>query len=367
MIDILSTGDAQSRHGILNLPHGPIQTPVFMPVGTLGTVKAMTHDRVSELGYRLILANTYHLYLRPGKQTFERVGGLHGFTPWAHNYLTDSGGYQVFSLSALSKIKTDGVAFQSHIDGSRHFFSPELVLEFQASMQTDIAMPLDVCTPPGIPYKKAKQAMELTHEWLKRTLEKRKEYPSWQGKVFGIVQGNFFKDLRKESLERIVDLNPDGIAIGGLSVGETKDQFEEALSWISSGLPSSKPRYVMGIGTPDLIFIAVENGIDMFDCVYPTRVARNGSAMTPDGLLDLTKSMFKEDDRPIQEGCRCLACRSYSRAYLRHLFRSKEILGPILVTDHNLTFMSNLMNQIRTSIRMNNFLDYKKSFLERYR
>ena len=366
MIEIHHQGDVEARVGELRLPHGVVETPVFIPVGTQSTIKAMTHERVSQLGYRLILSNTYHLYLRPGREAFERIGGLHRFTSWKHNFLTDSGGYQVFSLSQLSKVKPDGVAFQSHIDGSKHFFTPESVVDFQACLKSDIAMPLDVCTPSGITYQQAKDAMNLTHQWLKKSFQQKVIHEDWQGKLFGIVQGNFFQDLRNDSLQQVLELNPDGVAIGGLSVGESKQQFEETLGWISNSLPKDKPRYVMGIGTPDLILIAVEHGIDMFDCVYPTRVARNGCVMTPRGLLDLTKASFKDDDQPIQEGCTCTACSQYTRSYIRHLFRAKEILGPMLTTEHNLVFMMNLMRDIKNAIRQNRFLEFKKSFQESY-
>lgn len=367
IFEVHHRGRGAERAGELILPHGRVSTPAFMPVGTQSTVKAMTHRRVEELGYRLILANTYHLYLRPGRETFDRVGGLHEFTGWRHNFLTDSGGFQVYSLATLSKVRPEGVAFQSHIDGSRHFFTPETVIDFQASLRSDVAMPLDVCTPAGIPYRKAREAMERTHEWLARSLARRRELEGWQGKVFGIVQGNFFRELRLESAQRVLELQPDGVAVGGLSVGESSAQFEETLGWIASLLPEDRPRYVMGIGTPDLIFAAVGLGIDMFDCVYPTRVARNGSALTPDGLLDLTKASFRDDDAPIQEDCPCLTCASYSRAYVRHLFRSREILGPMLLTEHNLTFMKTLMDRMRASIAENSFDRFKADFLARYR
>lgn len=343
------------RVGTLELPHGMVETPVFMPVGSQGTVKALPHQRVSDLGYRLLLANTYHLYLREGIETFHRVGGLHRWTAWPHNYLTDSGGYQVFSLSRLSRVRENGVEFRSHIDGSRHLLTPELVIDLQAAFGSDVAMPLDVCTPVGTNRRKAEEAVRLTRDWLNRSIRRRAQYPQWSGKLFGIVQGNFFQDLRLRSLEDVLESQPDGIAIGGLSVGEERERFEEVLSWLSPLFPPDKPRYVMGIGTPDLIFLAVAYGVDMFDCVFPTRVARNGSAMTAQGLLDLTHARFREDDGPVEEDCPCTACQRYSRSFLRHLFKSREILGPILLTEHNLVFMRRLLGRLREAILQGRF------------
>ncbi len=366
MIEIFHKSQDGSRTGNLILSKGKVETPVFMPVGTNGTVKAVLHENLHKWGYRLILGNTYHLFLRPGAEVLSRAGGLHQFSSWQDNILTDSGGYQVFSLPGLRKITDEGIKFQSHIDGSRHMFSPQSVIDFQALMGSDIAMQLDVCTAPGVTWKEADKALGLTTSWLDQSLKQRLHHPGWSGEVFGIIQGNFFKDLRERSALEILSLNPDGVAIGGLSVGESPDQFEETLSWVSPLLPPDKARYVMGIGTPDLILSSVAQGIDMFDCVYPTRIARNGTVMTGNGQLDLVKSRFVQDHSPIDQNCSCSACRNYSRAFIRHLFKAKEILGPMLATEHNLVFMQDFLGKIRLSILENRFPSFRKSFLEAY-
>lgn len=368
MIEIIAEDtNTKARRGVISLPHGPVDTPTFMPVGTNGTVKAILFKALENMGYRLILGNTYHLYLRPGTEIVQPAGGLHGFTGWEHNFLTDSGGFQVFSLSQLRKITPEGVRFQSHIDGSRHLFTPESVSEVQEIFRSDIQMVLDVCTPPGIEHREAKEALETTSAWAGRALERwKRRDPSYQGKIFGIVQGNFFKDLRKRSAEEICSLDFPGIAIGGLSVGEEKEVFKEYLFYTAQFLPKEKPRYVMGIGTPDYMLEAVEAGIDIFDCVYPTRVARNSTVFTKEGLIALKNERFKKDFSPIDEDCRCPVCRQFSRAYIRHLFKTREILGPMLATEHNLHFMYKLMEETRSSIETGTFRSFKADFLDRY-
>lgn len=368
MINIIArdkTTDA--RRGILTLPHGEVETPTFMPVGTNGTVKAILFNALEKMGYRLILGNTYHLYLRPGMEVLKGAGGLHKFTGWNENILTDSGGFQVFSLSQLRKITPEGVNFQSHIDGSRHLFTPESVSLVQETFGSDIQMVLDVCTPPGIEHKEAAEALSITTSWAKRAFTQwENRDPSYKGQIFGIVQGNFFKDLRKQSAEEICSIDFPGIAIGGLSVGEEKEVFKEYLFHTAQYLPDEKPRYVMGIGTPDYMLEAVEAGIDIFDCVYPTRVARNSSVFTDEGMVALKNQRFKSDFGPIDPNCQCTVCQQYSRSYIRHLFKTKEMLGPILATEHNLFFMYKLMEDTRSAISMGVFKTFKKNFLDKY-
>ena len=355
-----------ARLGLLHLGHGTVETPVFMPVGTAATVKGIHHEEVERIGYKLILGNTYHLYLRPGLEVLERYGGLHKFSSWNHNLLTDSGGFQVFSLSGLRKIEEKGVSFQSHIDGSRHLFTPESVIDIQAVIGSDIAMCLDVCTPPEISYRAAKEAMELTHRWAQRAIIHRNRHETMKGNLFGIVQGNFYEDLRKASAEFFNEQDFPGLAIGGLSVGEPKEEFIHFLAHTASYVTKEKPRYVMGIGSPDYILEAVEQGIDMFDCVLATRMARNGALFTDDGILVMKKAIFKFDQGPIEKGCTCRACTHYSRGYLHHLIKSKEMLGGMLATEHNLTYFHRLMERIRTAIANNEFASFKRACLERF-
>ena len=357
----------KARTGTLNLPHGEVMLPSFMPVGTNASVKAMHHATVEAMGTRLILANTYHLYLRPGIEVIRQAGGLHAFSGWKHNILTDSGGYQVFSLAPFRKITEEGVKFRSHIDGSYHLLTPESVVELQEVFGSDILMPLDVCTGPESNRKEAEKALATTSEWLKRTVTRWKaRREGYDGRLFGIIQGHFHADLRRQATENVLSQDTPGVAIGGLSVGESFAVYEEMLGVVAPLLPENKPRYVMGIGTPDYILVAVENGIDLFDCVYPTRIARNGSVFTPDGVIDLKKSRFEKDFSPILEGCRCHACTTYSRAYLRQMFKCNEILGPMLATEHNLQFLHDFLANIREAIRNNKFLEFKKGFLSRF-
>lgn len=357
----------RARTGTLSLPHGDVPVPSFMPVGTNASVKAVHHTTVEAMGTRLILANTYHLYLRPGIDVIRATGGLHKFSGWKHNILTDSGGYQVFSLAPFRKILAEGVKFRSHIDGSYHVLTPETVVELQEGFGSDILMPLDVCTGPESSRKDAEKALATTHDWLKRTVVRWKDRrPDYDGRLFGIIQGQFHADLRRVAADQVLSLDTPGVAIGGLSVGETFPVYEEMLGVLAPLLPEAKPRYVMGIGTPDYILTAVENGIDLFDCVYPTRIARNGSVFTPDGLIDLKKARFEKDFTPIMEGCTCHACTTYSRAYLRQMFKCNEILGPMLATEHNLRFLHDFLNDIRAAIREDRFAAFKASFLSRF-
>jgi queuine tRNA-ribosyltransferase len=357
-----------ARTGIMTLPHGKVSTPVFMPVGTNGTVKALTKDDLLEIGFEMILSNTYHLYLRPGTGVIAAAGGLHNFMRWDRNILTDSGGFQVFSLAPFRKIREEGVEFRSHIDGSYHRLSPGKVVEIQAILGSDIQMQLDVCTSWGISPKEARKALDITTLWLgeaKKVWEE-KAAEGYGGKLFSIVQGNFFKDLREESAEAVIMADTPGIAIGGLSVGEPEEVFAEYLAYTASLLPREKPRYVMGIGTPEYILSAIEQGIDMFDCVFPTRTGRNGRVFTRNGAFALKKHENRLDFGPIDPVCTCKVCREYSRAYLRHLFKTQEILCSILASYHNLYFLRDLVEDARKAIEEDRFPSFKAAFLKQY-
>ncbi len=364
-----SDPDSHARTGLLSLPHGTVKTPVFMPVGTNGTVKALTKDDLKEIGFEIILSNTYHLYLRPGTEVIKTFGGLHDFMAWDGNILTDSGGFQVFSLAQMRKITPEGVKFRSHIDGSYHVLSPERVVEIQRILNSDIQMQLDVCTSWDVEKKEAIKALNTTDLWLGRALSAWKESVSqgYEGKLFAIVQGNFFKDLREQSAELAVKADTPGIAIGGLSVGEPPEVFAEYLAYTASLLPREKPRYVMGIGTPEYILDAIEHGIDMFDCVFPTRTGRNGHVFSRKGPFALKKAENQFDHNPIDRECSCKVCREYSRAYLRHLFKTQEILCSMLASYHNLYFLHDLVKEAREAIEKNSFLEFKKSFLSNYK
>jgi len=359
---------SKARTGVLHLAHGDVQTPVFMPVGTNATVKAMPKDFLEEIDFEIILANTYHLYLRPGADLVKEMGGLHGFSQWKKNFLTDSGGFQVFSLSKLRKITEEGVKFQSHIDGSRHLFTPENVVDTQVKLNSDIQMQLDVCSGYGVERKEAERALRITKDWLVRAKgqwEKAVEQ-GYQGVLFPIVQGNFFQDLRKESAEFVNEIDLPGIAIGGLSVGEPHETFTEVMNYTNEWLREDKPKYVMGIGTPEYILDAVQAGIDMFDCVLPTRNARNGSYFTKKGPLSIKQERFIHDAGPLDPSCNCKVCRTYSRSYLRHIFKEQEILSSILASYHNLYFLHNMVKEIRVAIEEDRFEQYRLEFLENY-
>jgi queuine tRNA-ribosyltransferase len=365
---LFQDSESKARVCTLSLPHGEVKTPMFMPVGTNGSVKAIKHDDVKNAGYNLILGNTYHLYLRPGVEVISKFGGLHKFINWDGNILTDSGGFQIFSLAPFRKIKKEGVKFRSHIDGAYHMLTPEKVVRIQEAFNSDIQMVLDVCTPPGISEKKALEAVYITADWAARAKKEWEQTADeYKGLAFGIIQGNFYKNLRKMSAEQINEIDFPGIAIGGLSVGEEYQVFQEYLSYTAEFLPEDKPRYLMGIGTPEYILDAVENGIDIFDCVFPTRIARNGTLFTPNGRIALKNAKYEFDGRPIDETCDCPACRNYSRSFLRHMFKANEILGPMLATEHNLRFLRKFMEDIQKSIEENRFLQFKKDFLTKYR
>lgn len=359
---------SKARTGLLNLPHGTVKTPVFMPVGTAATVKAVSKDALEEIGFEIILANTYHLFLRPGADLIRDAGGLHGFSGWKGNFLTDSGGFQVFSLSKLRKITEAGVQFQSHIDGSRHLFTPENVVETQTKFNSDIQMQLDVCTGYGASRTEAERALEITSGWALRAKSEWlcRQQNGYGGILFPIVQGNFFEDLRARSADFVASLDLPGIAIGGLSVGEPADEFARFTAFTLALLPEEKPKYIMGIGTPEYILEAVANGVDMFDCVLPTRNARNGSYFTRDGMLSIKQERYRNDFSPIDCDCPCSVCRNYSRAYLRHLFKEQEILSAMLSSYHNLYFLHNMIREVRAAIEQDTFEAYKRSFLSRF-
>ncbi len=356
-----------ARRGLLSLYHGDVHTPAFMPVGTNGTVKAVPHTMLEEIGFNLILGNAYHLYLRPGMDVIRQAGGIHRFANWNHNILTDSGGYQIFSLASFGKITEEGVRFRSHIDGSAHFLSPEDAVDVQAELGSDVRMCLDVCTPPEISYNEALKASNITTAWALRSRKRWKEKESpLPGALFGIVQGNFFKELRKRSADELMEIEFPGYAIGGLSVGEPFPLFCELLHFTAPLLPEDKPRYLMGIGTPEYILEAVEMGIDIFDCVFPTRIARNGTVFTSRGTIALKWEKHRLDFTPIEEGCGCYTCSRYSKAYLRHLFKAREILGPVLTSCHNLSFLFRLVRDIREAVSSGTFTAFKKQFLAAY-
>ncbi|MDR0562763.1 MAG: tRNA guanosine(34) transglycosylase Tgt [Spirochaetaceae bacterium] len=358
----------KARSGLLSLPHGTVSTPVFMPVGTNGTVKALAPEDLTEIGFEIILSNTYHLYLRPGTDVIAQAGGLHRFMNWSGNILTDSGGFQIFSLASFRKIRDEGAAFRSHIDGSSHILTPEKAVEIQTILNSDIQMQLDVCSPWETEYKKASEALDITARWLERAKKTWTEKVSdgYGGALFAIVQGNFYKDLRRKSAELAVQADTPGIAVGGLSVGEPYEVFAEYLAYTASLLPREKPRYVMGIGTPEYILSAIEEGVDMFDCVLPTRTGRIGHVFTRRGGIALKKSEHRLDFAPIDEECGCKVCRNYSRAYMRHLFKTQEILCSMLSSYHNLYFLHDLVRESRLAIQEHRFTAFKKAFLQRY-
>lgn len=355
----------QARTGILELPHGTVHTPVFMPVGTNGTVKGLTVDELNEIGFEIILSNTYHLYLRPGTAILGGAGGLHRFMNWNKNILTDSGGFQIFSLSGLRKVSPEGVSLQSHIDGSRHFLSPEKVVDIQTIIGSDIQMQLDVCNGYGSTRRDSEESLELTSGWLARAVQewKRKRDEGYQGNLFSIIQGNFYPDLREKSVQACVQADTPGIAIGGLSVGEPREVFYSTMKYTVSLLPEGKPRYVMGIGTPQYILDAIECGIDMFDCVLPTREGRNGRVYTRRGPFALKKAENAMDFMPIDQECGCKVCKNYSRAYMRHLFKTQEILCSILASYHNLYFLNELVHKARIAVEKGEFMQFKNEFL----
>ena len=353
-----------ARRGVLHTPHGDIQTPVFMPVGTQATVKAMKPEEVKAMGADIILSNTYHLYLRPGHELVKEAGGLHKFMNWDRAILTDSGGFQVFSLGPLRKITEEGVRFRSHIDGSAHFITPEKSIEIQNSLGSDIMMAFDECAPYPADRSYVKNSLERTTRWLRRCRDFHKDWE--RQSLFGIMQGGMYKDLRRQSAEEIVDLDLPGYAIGGLSVGEPKELMLEVLDDCVEYLPGHKARYLMGVGTPDYLFEGVQRGVDMFGCVLPTRIARHGLAMTSRGKVNIKNAKYEKDFEPLDSECDCYTCQNYSKAYLRHLFKSGEMLSAMLLSNHNLHFLIKMMENIRKSIEEDRFSEYKEEFYGKY-
>ena len=357
---------SNARVGVIHTEHGDIPTPIFMPVGTLGTVKTMTVEELKEMDAKIILGNTYHLYLKPGMEIMRQAGGLHKFMNWDRPILTDSGGFQVFSLSDMRKINENGVEFRSHIDGSKHFFTPEKSIEIQNDIHSDIMMSFDECVDARADYDYVKQSMERTIRWAKRGLDYHKEHSHKDQSLFGIVQGGMFKDLREKSVIETTAMDFDGFSIGGLSVGETKEEMIDILNFTTPLLPEDKPRYNMGVGTPDYLFESYQAGIDMSDCVLPTRMARHGTALTSEGRLVVKNASFKDDFTPLDHECDCYTCKNYSRAYLRHLVNVNEILGARLLSYHNLYFLLKLCENIRQAIMEDRFLEYKEEFYKKY-
>ena len=357
---------SNARLGIIHTAHGDIPTPIFMPVGTLGTVKSMSVDELKEMEAKIILGNTYHLYLKPGMEIMRNAGGLHKFMNWDRPILTDSGGFQVFSLSGMRKISENGVEFRSHIDGSKHFFTPEKSISIQNDIHSDIMMSFDECVDARADYDYVKKSMERTIRWAKRGLDYHKEYSHPDQSLFGIVQGGMFKDLREKSLMETTAMDFDGFSIGGLSVGETKEEMIDILKFTTPMLPYNKPRYNMGVGTPDYLFESFEAGIDMADCVLPTRMARHGTALTSKGRLVVKNASYKDDFTALDHHCDCYTCRNYSRAYIRHLVNVNEILGARLLSYHNLYFLLKMCENIRQAIMEDRFLEYKEEFYKNY-
>ncbi len=359
--------NSQARCAEFATAHGVVQTPIFMPVATQASVKTISQRELNECGAEILLANAYHLYLRPGLDIIEQVGGLHKFMSWEKPLLTDSGGYQIFSLALLRKFKDQGVEFQSHIDGSKHYLTPEKVIGIQRVLGSDIIMPLDDCIEYPATFEMAKIAMERTTSWAKRSKEEylKLNCPENQA-LFGIVQGSTYKDLRQESVSQLVDLDFPGYAIGGLSVGEPEDIRYDILSFTAQNLPIEKPRYVMGIGMPEDILEAVASGVDMFDCVIPTRYGRNGTVFTWESKFTIRNSVYKNDPKPLDSQCDCYTCKNFSRAYLRHLFNSKEMLGLRLASLHNIHFFITFTRRIRESIEQGTFLEFKDNFLNKF-
>jgi queuine tRNA-ribosyltransferase len=360
----------RARLGRLETPHGAVETPVFMPVGTQGTVKAMTPDALEALGARIVLGNTYHLMLRPGADTVAELGGLHGFAGWRRALLTDSGGYQVFSLAGMRKIGEDGVEFRSHLDGAKWFLGPESSMRVQARLGADIAMAFDECPPHPIDREGARASAELTLRWARRSAEsfaaegrRRADAGLSPQALFGIVQGSVYDDLRLECLDRLGEIGFDGYAIGGLSVGEPKEEMYRVTELVAPRMPADRPRYLMGVGTPEDLVESVARGVDMFDCVMPTRNARNGWLFTSRGVVRIKNARYAADARPLDPGCECPTCARHTRAYLRHLFSCGEILYSVLATAHNLYFYLDTMRRVRQAIALNQFENFRHEFL----
>lgn len=353
--------DTGARAGVFHTPHGDIQTPVFMPVGTQATVKTMTPEELKACNAQIILSNTYHLYLRPGHELVKEAGGLHGFMNWDRPILTDSGGFQVFSLGDLRKIKEEGVEFRSHIDGSKHLFTPESVMEIENALGADIIMAFDECAPYPASYDYVQKSSDRTFRWLERckAAHKREDQA-----LFGIIQGGMYRELREKSARDITSIDLPGYAIGGLSVGEPAEKMYEMLDYTTPLMPKHKPRYLMGVGAPENLIEGVIRGIDMFDCVLPTRIGRNGTVFTKEGKLVIRNAEYARDFRPMEEGCQCYACQNYSRAYIRHLIKAGEVLGIRLTTIHNIHFLTNLMAELRQAILEDRVLEFREQFYQ---
>ncbi|MDK8378188.1 tRNA guanosine(34) transglycosylase Tgt [Aerococcus urinae] len=353
-----------ARLGRVTTPHGAFETPIFMPVGTLATVKGLSPEELKGLGAEIILSNTYHLWLRPGDDIVKEAGGLHQFMNWDRPILTDSGGFQVFSLTKIRRLEEEGVYFRSHLNGHRLFLSPEKAISIENNLGADIIMSLDECPPFDASYDYMKNSINRTTRWAERGLAAHQR-PEDQA-LFGIIQGGGYKDLRLQHAQDLINLDFPGYSIGGLSVGESKDEMYAVLDYLTPVMPSHKPRYLMGVGSPDALIEGAIRGIDMFDCVLATRIARNGTCMTSRGRLVVKNATFKRDFRPLDEACSCYTCQNYSRAYIRHLIHTNEILGARLTSIHNLHFLTDLMANVRQAIRDDNLLDFKKDFFERY-
>src|SRR5581483_6181188 len=360
--------ESKARRTRLTTVHGQIETPAFMPVGTQGSVKGVSPRELRELDAQIILGNTYHLFVRPGLKVIQHFGGLHNFMSWDGPILTDSGGYQIFSLAKLRKITDDGVEFQNHVDGARAFISPELAMEIQTLLGSDIAMVLDECVPYPCKYDYAAQSAEMTTRWARRC-KKWKEKNSAESSplLFGIVQGATFENLRKQNAQAIAAIDFDGYAVGGVSVGEPEQEMMQAVEWVEPFLPAHKPRYAMGLGTPPQLLELIARGMDLFDCVLPTRIARNGTAFTASGTINLKNAEFILDENPIEANCTCEACREFSRGYIRHLIKAEEILGLRLITLHNLHFYLTLIKQARAQIEQGTFEEFRKAFVGGYK
>ena len=353
-----------ARRGVVHTPHGDIQTPIFMPVGTQATVKSMTPEELKDdVKAQIILSNTYHLYLRPGSKLVKEAGGLHEFMNWDRPILTDSGGFQVFSLSGLRKITEEGVKFSSHLDGSKHLFTPESVMEIEEDLGADIIMAFDECCPYPSSYEYTKKSMERTTRWAKRCKD---AHTTENQGLFGIIQGGFYKDLREKSAQDLIDLDFPGYAIGGISVGEPKEEFLDILRYTTPLMPENKPRYLMGVGTPDYLIEAALAGIDMCDCVLPTRLARHGTALTSKGKLVIRNATYERDWGKLDDECDCYTCKNYTRGYIRHLVKTNEILGIRLISLHNLRFLTRLMEQVREAIEQDNLLGFREEFYKKY-
>ena len=353
-----------ARIGVFHTPHGDIETPVFMPVGTQATVKGLRPEDLKELNAQIILSNTYHLFLRPGENIVKNAGGLHKFMNWDRPILTDSGGFQVFSLSKLRKINDDGVEFSSHLSGEKMFITPEKCIQIQNDLGADIIMQFDECSPYGATYEDSRKALDRTKKWLVRCCDAHKNEKQM---LFPIVQGNFFEDLRLESLEFAKNYAKCGLAIGGLSVGEPKEKMYEILKFLQDKYPENMPRYLMGVGSPDCLIEGFSYGIDMMDCVLPTRIARNGTAFCKEGKLVIRNAKYKDDYRPIEDDCDCYACKNYTRAYIRHLINAGEMLGAELLSIHNLRHLTKLVEQVKQAIWEDRLLDFKAEYLKNYK